>query len=178
MIGEIFFRSILVSKNMNENIQEPDELDPSTVELAVSAYRELLDLSTVGMWRHLQYYTLLWSELLRSTAVSQLDPEQMNLLTQRVSRGLSCLLSKEDKRLLRQLGFVRKCVSKSVMISATKILLPEEQTKMRKMVVLQNIATGNKPSQKPWESKVKKPSPKRREPTEKVTRKDLVFSID
>jgi hypothetical protein len=179
MIGKTFFRSVLVSKNMSElNIQEPDELDPLNVQLISSAYKEALDLPTMQMWRHFHYFTILWSQLLRSTAIGLLDAEHMNLLSQRVSSQLSSLLSKEDKRLFRQLKFVRNCLDKPVMISATKLLLPDEIIKLKKMIVLQNVVSGNKPSQKPWESKTRKPSPKRREPSEKITRKDLVFSTD
>lgn len=141
-------------------------------------YSSILMFELKEMWISFKEIEECWNLELRAAGIEKLPEHDRKKLDAVIADKLSAILDYEDSTLLSELKAMRASWLNQVLVQASKLLDISQQAKLKKMVILQNIATGSKPSQKPWENKVHKPLPKRREPTEKTIRKELNLSIN
>lgn len=154
------------------------DVELENIKAVAATYSLVLSLDLPEMWISFSELEKCWSLELRTSGIEVLSATDQQKISSILADKIKEILSFDDKKLLVDLNLLRKSWINNLLIQASKLLDISDQTKLRKMVILQNIATGSKPNQKPWEKTSLKASPKRRASTEKVVRRDLNLSVN
>jgi hypothetical protein len=156
----------MVDYDVAENIKFVTDILSAILNLEDSQmYEAFADIYTI--WE--EDLCFLGMKELNSDSCARMVAHQQ--LCQSIAIDLANILKCEDMELLERLQVIRKKNSKYLLSVATRSLNPSEQTKLKKMVILQNICNGEKPSDKPWTVKSKVAPPKRTEFTKELLAK-------
>lgn len=147
------------------------ELEIENIQSVAETYSLILTFELEEVWNSFSAIEQCWSLKLRSAGVEMLSQFDRDKLDRVIADKMSTILSSDDAKLLAELKAIRTSWLNNILSQSSKLLDETQQSKLKKMVILQNIATGNKPSQQPWKAKTKKSPPKRAEFTEKLLAK-------
>lgn len=138
------------------------------IESVSETYSLILTFKTSEMWEAFHEIGQCWSLDLRSAGIQKLSTSDSEKLSKIIAEELAMILTLGDIELLGRLKDLRGSWDKTTLIKSSQLLAQLQRDKLNKMVILQNIGSGDAPTKKPWKSQVKKAPPRRFEFTKEL----------